>query len=106
VPGCKSSEVGCLLRYQLGCRERHGVLTPGQDEHRDVAGDTCCRARRDNPTPHFVPGKPAKGFAKAGQFPVEEFPDRVGGPEEWTLAVLAAVGGAALYAVTVAAGAL
>ena len=33
-------------------------------------------------------------------------PDRVGGPEEWTLAVLAAIAGAALYAVIVAAGAL
>ncbi len=33
-------------------------------------------------------------------------PDRVGGPESWTLAVLAAIAGAALYAVIVAAGAL
>ena len=33
-------------------------------------------------------------------------PDRAGGPDEWNLAVLAAVGGAVLYAVVVAAGAL
>jgi hypothetical protein len=31
-------------------------------------------------------------------------PDRAGGPEEWNLAVLAAVGGAILYAVVVVAG--
>jgi len=32
-------------------------------------------------------------------------PDRAGGPEEWNLAVLAAIGGAALYAIAVVAGA-
>jgi len=31
-------------------------------------------------------------------------PDRAGGPEEWNLTALAAVGGAALYAVVVVAG--